>query len=122
MGYVHGPLGSLNFNLLLLSFFGYFAENSLIVFILISNFFWGFFGKDLYIQKLLSKDYLPRRALNAPTREKALIIYLAEKIKMKLVSIIDYGCGNIKSVFLMHLVQFEIKKICASKLLQEKVK
>ena len=66
------------FNLLLLSFFGYFAENSLIVFILISNFFWGFFGKDLYIQKLLSKDYLPRRALNAPTREKALIIYLAE--------------------------------------------
>jgi|TARA_B000000441_G_C21493814_1_gene205387 hypothetical protein len=66
------------FNLLLLSFFGYFAENSIIIFILISNVFWGFFGKDMYIQKLLNKNYLPKSALNAPSREKALIIYFAE--------------------------------------------
>ena len=66
------------FNLLLLSFFEYFAENSIITFILISNIFWGFFGKDIYIQKLLNENYLPKGALNAPNREKALIIYFAE--------------------------------------------
>ena len=61
-----------------LSFFEYFAENSIITFILISNIFWGFFGKDIYIQKLLNENYLPKGALNAPNREKALIIYFAE--------------------------------------------
>ena len=66
------------FNILLLSLFGYFAENSIIIFILISNIFWGFFGKDIYIQKLLNKNYLPKSVLNAPSREKALIIYFAE--------------------------------------------
>jgi hypothetical protein len=32
----------------------------------------------MYIQKLLNKNYLPKSALNAPSREKALIIYFAE--------------------------------------------
>ena len=46
--------------------------------ILISNIFWGFFGKDLLIQKYLENNYSPRNMINATSKEKALLIYQAK--------------------------------------------
>ena len=47
-------------------------------FVLISNIFWGFFGKDLLIQKYLKIDYSPENVVNATSKEKALLIYQAK--------------------------------------------
>ncbi len=46
---------------------------------LISNIFWGFFGKDLLIQKYLRNNYSPQNIINASSKEKALLIYQAER-------------------------------------------
>ena len=50
----------------------------LIGFILISNIFWGCFGKDLLIQKYLKNNYSPQNIINASSEEKALLIYQAK--------------------------------------------
>ena len=64
---------------LLIIFITYFSSTSfLFITIISSNIFWGFFGKDLYIQKLLRKTYIPKKILHAPSKEKALLIYLEE--------------------------------------------
>ena len=67
-------------------------------FILVSATFWGFFGKDLYIQKLISLNYKPTDIVTSNSPKKAILIFLS-KNKMKLLTIIDYGSGNIKSVY-----------------------
>ncbi len=62
---------------LLLIFITYFSSTSfLLITIISSNIFWGFFGKDLYIQKILRENYIPKKMLNASSKEKALLIYL----------------------------------------------
>ena len=66
----------INFVLLLILNF-YFA-NFLTEFILLSNIFWGFFGKDLLIQKYLKNNYSPQNVINASSKEKALLIYQAK--------------------------------------------
>ncbi len=65
-----------NFTLLLIlsSFFA----DLLTGFILLSNIFWGFFGKDLLIQKYLKNNYSPQNVINASTKDKALLIYQAK--------------------------------------------
>ena len=54
------------------------SEGFTMGFILISNIFWGFFGKDLLIQKYLKHNYSPQNVINASTKEKALLIYQAK--------------------------------------------
>ena len=82
---------------LLLTYFSI-LQDFLTGFILLSNIFWGFFGKDLLIQKYLEKNYYPKHSKCFLKRESTINLSKKKK-KMKLVSIIDYGCGNIRSVF-----------------------
>ncbi len=70
-------------NLILLFIFINISKDLTLFFLFLSNIFWGFFGKDLYIQKLLKNSYFPKKILNAPSKEKALILYLAEKTSEK---------------------------------------
>ncbi len=51
------------------------SVNFTLGFIVISNIFWGFFGKDLLIQKYLKKNYSPQNIVNASSEEKALLIH-----------------------------------------------
>ena len=44
-----------------------------------SNLFWGFFGRDLKIQKMLDEQYKPKKLVNAKSTNLALAIYLSEK-------------------------------------------
>ena len=44
-----------------------------------SSFFWGFFARDLYIQKLIHNNFSPIKHINAKTKENALIKYLSEE-------------------------------------------
>ena len=64
---------SINFSLLLI--LSFYSSDFLTGFILFSNIFWGFFGKDLLIQKYLEKNYSPKNIVNAASKEKALLIY-----------------------------------------------
>ena len=66
----------LNFALLLI--LGFYSTDFLTGVILLSNIFWGFFGKDLLIQKYLKHNYSPQNVINASTKEKALLIYQAK--------------------------------------------
>ena len=43
--------------------------------ILISSIFWGFFGKDLYIQKLLKLNYMPEDIITSESSKKAILIF-----------------------------------------------
>ena len=65
-----------NFTLLLI--LSFFFADLLTGFILLSNIFWGFFGKDLLIQKYLKNNYSPQNVINASTKDKALLIYQAK--------------------------------------------
>ena len=70
-----GPV-AINFSLILIvSFYSSDLTTGLILF---SNIFWGFFGKDLLIQKFLKKNYSPQNIINASSKEKALLIYQAK--------------------------------------------
>ena len=62
-------------NFILLLILGFYSPNFLTGFILLSNIFWGFFGKDLLIQKYLKKNYSPQNIVNASSEEKALLIH-----------------------------------------------
>ena len=62
-------------NFLLLLILSFYSSEFLTGFILLSNIFWGFFGKDLLIQKYLEKNYSPKNIVNATSKEKALLIH-----------------------------------------------
>ena len=62
-----------NFALLLI--LSFYSADFLTGFILLSNIFWGFFGKDLLIQKYLKKNYYPQNIINASSEDKALLIH-----------------------------------------------
>ena len=62
-------------NLALLLILNFYSADLLTGFILLSNIFWGFFGKDLLILKYLKKNYSPQNMVNASSEEKALLIY-----------------------------------------------
>ena len=66
-------------NLALLLILNFYSADLLTGFIFLSNIFWGFFGKDLLIQKYLRNNYSPQNIINASSKEKALLIYQAEK-------------------------------------------
>tara|TARA_E500000331_G_C16973713_1_gene590408 strand:- start:5 stop:361 length:357 start_codon:yes stop_codon:yes gene_type:complete len=66
----------INFSLILI--LSLYSPGFIIGFILISNIFWGFFGKDLLIQKYLKKNYSPQNIINASSKETALLIYQAK--------------------------------------------
>tara|TARA_B100000963_G_scaffold326750_1_gene314046 strand:+ start:2074 stop:2406 length:333 start_codon:yes stop_codon:yes gene_type:complete len=71
-----GPV-LVNFSLILI--LSVYSSDFIVGFILISNIFWGFFGKDLLIQKYLKDNYSPQNIINASTKEKALLTYQAQK-------------------------------------------
>ena len=91
LAFIYGPLWAA-FNLLWIPFFfGLFASISFITIlyhlnvghfyflaILFSNFCWGFFGRDLLIQKFLSNKFHPKEIVSAGSRVKALIKYLSK--------------------------------------------
>ena len=66
----------INFSLILI--LSIYSSEFTIGFLLISNIFWGFFGKDLLIQKYLKNNYSPQNIINASSEEKALLIYQAK--------------------------------------------
>ena len=65
-------------NFSLISILSFYSSDFTVGFILISNIFWGFFGKDLLIQKYLKNNYSPQNIINASIKEKALLIYQAK--------------------------------------------
>ena len=74
-GLSKGLWGPVVINLLLILIFGVYSSDFTLGFIIISNIFWGFFGKDLLIQKYLEKNYSPKNIVNATSKEKALLIH-----------------------------------------------
>ena len=65
-------------NVSLISILTIYSSDFTVGFILISNIFWGCFGKDLLIQKYLKNNYSPQNIINASSEEKALLIYQAK--------------------------------------------
>ena len=65
----------LNLSVGVLIFF--FLNNSLIAFILLSNIFWGFFGKDLRIQEIIFSNFKVKNMVCASSSKKALLTYLS---------------------------------------------
>ena len=65
-------------NFSLISILTIYSSDFTVGFILISNIFWGYFGKDLLIQKYLKNNYSPQNIINASSEEKALLIYQAK--------------------------------------------
>ncbi len=61
--------------LLLISLGVYNAPEFSIFFILVSAFFWGIFGRDIYIQMLLAKNYTPLDIVNSNSPRKAILIF-----------------------------------------------
>ncbi len=53
-------------------------QNFIIPLIIISNLFWGAFGRDLLIYKLLDAEFYPVKLIGASSRKNALIKYLLE--------------------------------------------
>ena len=47
---------------------------------IVSNFFWGFFGRDLYIQNLINKNFCPLTHIAASSKENAIIKFLSKEI------------------------------------------
>ncbi|MBS91930.1 MAG: hypothetical protein CMM95_02615 [Rickettsiales bacterium] len=66
-------------NLSLMAFIQIFSNDYLLPLIFFSNLFWGFLGKDLYIQNLIDSDYRAKKVIAAPSQKKALLIYLSEQ-------------------------------------------
>ena len=58
----------INFSLILI--LSFYSSDLLTGFILFSNIFWGFFGKDLLIQKYLKNNYSPQNIVNASSKRK----------------------------------------------------
>ena len=79
-GLSKGLWGPVVINFSLISILSVYSSDFTLGFIVISNIFWGFFGKDLLIQKYLKNNYSPQNIINASSEEKALLIYQA-KIK-----------------------------------------
>ena len=59
----------------LISFAIYVVPEFSFLFILTSSTFWGFFGKDIYIQKLLDSDYIPEDIVVSNSSQKAILIF-----------------------------------------------
>ena len=57
-------------NFSLISILTIYSSDFTLGFILISNIFWGFFGKDLLIQKYLKNNYSPQNVINASSKKK----------------------------------------------------
>ena len=55
------------------------ASYLFVFYLLVSCFFWGKFARDLYIQDLISKNFLPIKHINADSKENALIQFLTEE-------------------------------------------
>ena len=70
-----GLWGPVIVNFVLFLILGFYSADLLTGFIFLSNIFWGFFGKDLLIQKYLKKNYFPQNIVNASSEEKALLIH-----------------------------------------------
>ena len=94
LAFIFGPIWGLFKSLWLYSFIGVavlillnFLFTNLNIYALLylssisSSFFWGFFGRDLYIQKLINNNFLPITHLNASSKEKAMVKYLSNKFK-----------------------------------------
>ena len=58
-------------------FIYFFLNNSLVVFILLSNIFWGFFGKDLRIQEIIFSNFKFKKMVCASSSKKALLTYFS---------------------------------------------
>ena len=78
MGLNKGLWGPVVINFSLISILSFYSSDFTTGFILFSNIFWGFFGKDLLIQKYLKNNYSPQNIINASSKEKALLIYQAK--------------------------------------------
>ncbi len=77
-GITKGVWEAVFFNLLIFVLL-YFNSHTLgFISLILSNIFWGFFGNDLFIQKLIKLNYLPEEVVTAPSSNKALIIYLSK--------------------------------------------
>ena len=74
-GLSKGLWGPVVINFSLISILSLYSSDFTLGFIIISNIFWGFFGKDLLIQKYLKKNYSPQNIVNASSEEKALLIH-----------------------------------------------
>ena len=48
--------------------------------ILTSNLFWGIYGRDMLIQFLIKKNYLPKKIISSDSEKNAVIIFLSEKM------------------------------------------
>ena len=94
LAFIFGPIWGLFKSLWLYSFIGivtlvslnYLSNSSdmlslLYLSSLLSSFFWGVFGRDLYIQKLIYNKFLPITHLNASSKEKAMVKYLSDKLR-----------------------------------------
>ena len=77
-GLSKGLWGPVVINFSLISILSFLSSDYTVGFIIISNIFWGFFGKDLLIQKYLKNNYSPQNVINASTKDKALLIYQAK--------------------------------------------
>ncbi len=92
LAFIFGPAWGLFKKLWIFSLVGFFilfiskfvlveANNNYLFFIFSSgsSFFWGFFARDLYIQKLINNNFSPIKHINAKSKENALIKYLSEE-------------------------------------------
>ena len=77
-GLSKGLWGPVVINFSLISILSLYSSDFTLGFIIISNIFWGFFGKDLLIQKYLKNNYSPQNIVNASSKEKALLTYQAK--------------------------------------------
>ncbi len=59
----------------------FFSSSLIYVFFIISSTLWGFFGRDLLIQNLITKNYNPIKLVNASNEKNALLTFLSEKEK-----------------------------------------
>ena len=66
------------FNLLIFVILYLNSETLGFISLALSNIYWGFFGNDLFIQKLIKLKFLPEEVVTAPSSKKALIIYLSK--------------------------------------------
>ena len=94
LAFIFGPIWGISKSLWLYSFIGaaililfnlIFEDSNVYLLLYLSSisssFFWGFFGRDLYIQKLINNKFLPIAHLNASSREKAMVKYLSDKLR-----------------------------------------
>ena len=70
----------------LMNFAIFIAPQFSFLFILTSSIFWGFFGKDIYIQKLLKSGYIPEVIVVSNSSQKAILIFSSKNKWMSLLS------------------------------------